>query len=158
MCSICEDPNRDIDQDAEDDLEGLCEVVRGHGWVVKCVENDKNPYAYTIGLHQFGLPELLATGVTTERALALMDNFAPEALQKGAPAPGDRIIWADTAFEAVEVEHPDVHMGLGTKVFGPELRAVQLVWTDMCGRWPWDPRFDYDGMKQPVLGRRAQNA
>ena len=72
---------------------------------------------------------------------------------------GDRIVLSDTAvIEAVQVDHPDAHMGLGVGLYGPELRAVQLVWTDMCGRWPWDAAFDFYGMKQPVLGIRAQNA
>jgi hypothetical protein len=35
---------------------------------------------------------------------------------------------------------------------------VQLVWTDMYGRWPWDKQFDFDGLRQPVLGSRAQKA
>ena len=41
---------------------------------------------------------------------------------------------------------------------GTMLRAVQLVWTDMYGRWPWDKQFDFDGLRQPVLGSRAQKA
>ena len=88
-----------------------------------------------------------------------MDYFAREVIENGPPAPGDRILMSEIAvFEAVRVERPDVHMELGTRLFGPKLRAVQLVWTDMRGRWPWDSAFDYYGMKQPVLGIRAQNA
>ncbi len=103
---------------------------------------------------RLGLPELLATGVTTERALALFDYFVPESIQDGTPAPGDQIVLGEGAvFEAVEVDHPDAHMDLGVKLFGPKLRAVQLVWTDGYGRWPWDAEFSYRGIRQPVLGR-----
>jgi hypothetical protein len=99
------------------------------------------------------------TGVTTERALALLDYFIQEAIAKGAPRPGDRIVLSDNAMiEAVHVDHPDAHLGLAVRPFGPELRAVQLVWTDTCGRWPWDKQFDFDGLRQPVLGIRAQKA
>ena len=137
MCWLCDHPN--ADGDAEDDLDGLRSAIRDHLWVVKCVEDERRPYAYTLGLHELGLPELLATGVTTERALALMDYFAPEAIQNGAPAPGDRIAMAEDAmFEAVEVDQPDVIWNSGQMLFGPKLRAVQLVWTDRRGRWPWD--------------------
>jgi hypothetical protein len=155
MCWQCDNPNGTTD----DALDQLRATVRAHLWATKCVEDDKHPYAYTLGLHELGLPELLATGVTTERALALLDYFAQQVILDGAPVPGDRIVLSDTAIiEAVQVDHPDAHMGLGVKLYGPELRAVQLVWTDMCGRWPWDPTFDFDGMTQPVLGVRAQKA
>lgn len=157
MCWLCDNPNPD--GDAEDDLDGLRSAIRDHLWLVKCVPDDRRPYAYTLGLHELGLPELLATGVTTDRALALMDYFAREVIENGPPAPGDRFPMSDIAmFEAVQVERPDVHMELGAMLFGSKLRAVQLVWTDMRGRWPWDSAFDYYGMKQPVLGVRAAAA
>jgi hypothetical protein len=157
MCRLCDNPNPD--GDAEKDLEGLREAVRAHGWVIKCDDEGTCPYAYTIGLHELGLPELLATGVTTDRALALLDYFTNDAIVNGPPAPGDRIVLSDTAMiEAVQVDHPAAYMDLAVALFGPDLRAVQLVWTDLCGRWPWDAAFDYDGVTQPVLGMRAQNA
>ncbi|WP_306306552.1 DUF4262 domain-containing protein [Mycobacterium celatum] len=34
-----------------------------HGWAVQYVESDRAPYAYTAGLHEHGLPELLVTGL-----------------------------------------------------------------------------------------------
>lgn len=156
MCRRCDNPS---DSEASEDIDGLRECVREHGWVIRYVEDDRRPYAYTIGLHQFGLPELLVTGVTTERALALLDYFVQEVITEGPPAPGDRIVLAEAAvIEAVDVDHPDAHMDLAVQVFGPKLRALQLVWTDMCGRWPWDAGFDFDGLRQPVLGVRAQKA
>lgn len=157
MCRLCDNPNPD--GEADDDLDGLREAIRDHLWLVKCVPDARSPYAYTLGLHELGLPELLATGVTPERALALMDYFAPDVIQDGAPAPGDRHVMAENVmFEAVEVLHPDAHMDLAVKLYGPNLRAIQLVWTDGHGRWPWSGAFHFDGLTQPVLGMRAQNA
>jgi hypothetical protein len=157
MCRLCDNPNPD--GDAEEDLEGLSEAVRAHGWVIKCDDEGMCPYAYTIGLHELGLPELLATGVTTDRALALLDYFTNEAIVNGAPAPGDRIVLSDTAMiEAVHVDYPGAYIDLAVRLFGPKVRAVQLVWTDMCGRWPWDAEFDFDGLTQPVLGSRRRAA
>jgi Domain of unknown function (DUF4262) len=156
MCWQCDHPS---DTPAEEDLDGLRASVREHGWAIKYVEDDRHPYAYTIGLHELGLPELVTTGVTLERALALLEYFIEEVLAKGAPRPGDRIVLSDNAMiEAVQVDHPEVHLGLAVALFGPELRAVQLVWTDMCGRWPWDAGFDFDGLIQPVLGARTRRA
>ena len=156
MCRRCDNPS---DVEAEEDIDGLRECVQAHGWVIRCVEDDRRPYAYTIGLHQLGLPELLATGVTTERALVLLDYFGQAAIAEGAPKPGHRRDFLGLAqIEAVHVDHPDAHLDLAVRLFGPRLRAVQLVWTDTQGRWPWNKRFDFDGLRQPVLGIRAQKA
>jgi hypothetical protein len=59
MCWKCDNPGGT----AEGDLDGLLASVRAHGWAIKYVEDDRRPYAYTIGLHELGLPELLARGL-----------------------------------------------------------------------------------------------
>jgi hypothetical protein len=59
MCWQCDNPS-----DAEEDIDGLRANVCAHGWAIKYVEDKRRPYAYTIGLHELGLPELLVTGVT----------------------------------------------------------------------------------------------
>jgi hypothetical protein len=156
MCRKCENPS---DSAAEEDIDGFRECVPEHGWVIKYVEDRRRPYAYTVGLHQFGLPELFVTGVTTERALVLLDHFVQETFTEGAPEPGDRFnLFGLSQIEAVQVDHPDAHLDLAVRLFGPQIRAVQLVWTDLRGRWPWNKRFDFDGLRQPVLGIRAQKA
>jgi hypothetical protein len=151
MCWQCETRNDDI----AEHLDEIGDAAREHGWVIKCVDDVKNPFAYTAGLHQFGLPELIATGVTTERALVLIDYFARETRTKGALIPGARLDFLGVAVvEIVEVDQPDVHLGLAVALYGSDIRAVQLVWTDMSGYWPWESAFDDDA--QPVLGVRAQ--
>jgi hypothetical protein len=32
------------------------------------------------------------------------------------------------------------------------VRALQVVWTDRSGRYPWDAGYDVDLRAQPVLG------
>ena len=55
MCWKCDHPNAPTRR--EEDLDELCEAVSAsHGWVVKYVENDNAPYAYTIGLHDSACP------------------------------------------------------------------------------------------------------
>jgi len=41
---------------------------------VQYVESDRAPYAYTVGLREHGLPELLVTGLPPERTARLLDN------------------------------------------------------------------------------------
>lgn len=54
--------------------------------------------------------------------------------------------------EIVELAHPDAHLDTAVALFGRELRALQLVWADDRGHWPWERGFR--GMRggQPVLG------
>jgi hypothetical protein len=57
--------------------------------------------------------------------------------------------------EMVEVEHPDVYLIFANAMFGDEVAALQVVWVDSGGRWPWGANFDDGRGTQPVLGLRA---
>jgi hypothetical protein len=57
--------------------------------------------------------------------------------------------------EVVEVEHPDVHLVFAVGLFGPKVRALQLVWTDDFRHWPWDRGWAHGRRRQPVLGIRS---
>jgi hypothetical protein len=93
--------------------------------------------------------------VTTERGLALLGHFVAETMSKGPFRSGARLDFLGVAaIEVVQVDHPDAHLGLGIALCGSDIRAVQLVWTDMSGYWPWESLFDDEA--QPVLGVRAQ--
>jgi Domain of unknown function (DUF4262) len=86
MCWQCETREDDI----AEHLDEIRDAVREHGWVIKCVDQGKRPYAYTAGLHQFGLPELIATGVTTERGLPCCAISSRRRCPKGRSAGLDR--------------------------------------------------------------------
>jgi len=121
---------------------------------------DRVPYAYTIGLAGHGLPEFLMTGVSPLRALEVLGGLAESAAEVvwdvDAPKPGARLaLPGPTLIEVVEVEHPDAHMNVAIAIHGSEVRALQLVWADARGRWPWSPTFDNGRGTQPVLGVRA---
>lgn len=151
MCWMCDHPGSTID----DYLDLLRAKMLEHGWTVQYVENDRTPYAYTIGLHDYGLPELLITGVSPHRAQRLLNSVARIAMQHAEPMPGDRIrLPAGPLIEVVTVDHPDAHMNMAVAFYGP-IRALQLVWADGRGRWPWAANFSDGRGRQPVLGIRA---
>jgi Domain of unknown function (DUF4262) len=56
------------------------------------------------------------------------------------------------------VDHPDAHMNFAVALGGPDIRALQLVWADERGRWPWAAGWGQARRRQPVLGIRAQKA
>jgi hypothetical protein len=152
MCWQCDNPDKTLD----DYLALLRAEILARGWIVQYVEDDRTPYAYTIGLHDRGLPEFLVTGLPPKRALWLLETFVKRALVGRRPAPGERLpLPAGTRLEIVKVEHPDAHMDMAVALEGRDIQAVQLVWADDRGRWPWAKGFDDGRRTQPVLGVRA---
>ena len=140
-------------------VDELRAMIRVRGWTVQCVEDDQRPYAYTIGLHDRGLPELLVTGLSPERAARLLNDVAAAAVEGRALETGAHIaVGSGPLLEIVEVEHPDAHMSFAVALGGPDLRALQLVWADDRGRWPWASGWGDGRRRQPVLGLRGQNA
>lgn len=155
MCWMCDHPG----STQQDYLDEVRATMLKHGWAVQYVESDRTPYAYTIGLSDHGLPELLATGIAPQRAVRLLNRVADDALRGEPLTPGARItVPAGPLIEIVEVEHPDAHMDMAVAFYGSELRALQLVWADRGGRWPWAASFGDGRGRQPVLGVRVQNA
>lgn len=152
MCWMCDHPGSTI----EDYLDLIRGKMLKRGWTVQYVEKVRMPFAYTIGLTNGGLPELLVTGVSPHRAVDLLSAVAQFVLADGAPTPGDQItLPTGRLVQIVEVECPDAHLKAAIGIFGPEVRALQVVWADRCGRWPWSPDFNDGGAIQPVLGVRA---
>lgn len=155
MCWQCDHPNATTD----DYLDELRATIRMHGWAVQGVEDDRRPFSYTIGLHHRGLPELLVTGLSPDRAAQLLNDAAWAAVHGRIFAPGAHIAVGDGPLVGiVEVDHPDAHMTFAVALGGPEVRALQLVWADERGRWPWAAGWGHGRRRQPVLGMRAQKA
>ncbi|MEU0496950.1 DUF4262 domain-containing protein [Mycobacterium sp. NPDC006124] len=155
MCWQCDHPGKTLD----DYLALIRETIAAHGWAVQHVEDDRRPFSYTVGLHARGLPELLVTGLPTKQAAWLLNLFAKRMVAGLRPVPGEQLVLpASTRVELVVVEHPDAHMGIAVAIGGYDVRAVQLVWADGRGRWPWVPDFDDGRRRQPVLGARRTHA
>jgi hypothetical protein len=139
----------------EDYLNEVRVQIDRDGWMVQYVE-DQRPYAYTIGLHERALPELLVTGVSPQRAVRMLNRVAQMATRGVPLRPGDqRQLPAGPLIEIVTVEIPDAHLNNAVAFYGPTLQALQLVWADGRGRWPWAATFGDGRGKQPVLGVRG---
>lgn len=152
MCWLCDHP----EATRADYHDLLRRRIRKHGWVVQFIEDDRTPFAYTIGLHPTGLPELLVTGLSADWSMRVLNTVAGYLIRERVPAPGDMIFLPDSwQAECVAVATPDAHMGLAVALYGPEVRALQLVWRDKHGHSPWCPEFNKGGIRQPVLGIRG---
>jgi hypothetical protein len=147
MCWKCDHPESTM----QEWMELIYAAVQANGWVVQFV-SDRTPFAYTIGLHPRGLPELLVTGMPPERAKLVLDSVAQYLVEGGRPVPGERmLIGGELLLDFVQVQHPDAHLKFAVSIYGP-LQALQLVWPDDQGHRPWCAKFSNGGVRQPVFG------
>jgi Domain of unknown function (DUF4262) len=154
MCWECDHPDRT----RADYLAELREIADRTGWAVQSIERwrDRPPWSYTLGLSQFGRPELVVTGMEWESAVWLLDGAAGHMMHAADPVPGEQVAWEDGPLtEVVTVAEPWAHLNMAVELYGPKIRALQLVHADDHGHWPWDAYFR--GV-QPVLGSRAPHS
>jgi hypothetical protein len=119
-------------------------------------ERHRPPYAYTIGLAAHGRPELVVTGMPYDRAVDLLNSVAEHVVHAAAPRPGEVLpLRGGPVIEIVQVAEPGVHLAVATALNGPRFTALQLVYADDQGHWPWDVGFRSGRGGQPVLGARA---
>lgn len=156
MCWQCDHPGSTLD----DYLRELRKTITKHKWAVQYIEDDKRPFAYTIGLHKRGFAEYLVTGVSPDRAMQLLNSVAYYTIREVQPKAGDTMnIAGEVDLEFVNVAQPDAHLIDAINLYGPDVRALQLVWCDERGHSPCCPDFDEGRGSQPVLGKRGpQNA
>lgn len=156
MCWVCDHP----ESTRAAQLAYVRGVLEEHPWVVIGVERDgyRPPYSYTVGLTGLDRPELLITGLSKERAAKVLIAAADLVLDTGVPAAGARVrLPGKRPGEIVQVAEPSVHLGIATDLFGTErVTALQLVYADVRGRWPWDKNFHNGRAGQPVLGPRSR--
>jgi len=124
MCWLCDHPEATRD----DYYDVLQDKIRRMGWTVQYVESDRRPYAYTIGLHDWDVPELLITGVSPQRALRLLEAVARRLVSGDVLSPGRQMsLPGGPLIEIVKVDHPDAHMGWAVAFGGRHIEALQLV-------------------------------
>jgi hypothetical protein len=154
MCWLCDHPGATH----LDYLEHIRDIIACCCFAVQGVEGDRHhsPWAYTVGLTAHGKPELLVTGLSSARCARLLDDVASHVLHAEAPHPGEVVpLRGGPVIEIVEVTEPTVHLAIAVEIFGPEIRALQLVHADNRGHWPWEVGFRGGRGGQPVLGVRA---
>lgn len=134
--------------------DGYEEIVRDHirdfGWHVTLIESDgKEPgFAYSIGLyHTFKQPEVILFGLPLEVMHSVINSCGGEfrggrSLKTGVPLDGF-IRDFPVIFREVKKEHYREHFGYGLWFYtGPKFPAIQCIWPDKQGEFPWDPEFE----------------
>jgi Domain of unknown function (DUF4262) len=154
MCWQCDHPGATW----QDYLEHLRQLLERARWVVQGVQRERGrpPYAYTVGLPRQQRPELLVTGLRYDQAADLLNSAAEHVIDAGPPRPGAMLaLRGGPTVEIVRVAEPGVHLKVAAALNGPGFTALQLVYADDRGNWPWDARFRGGYGGQPVLGARG---
>jgi Domain of unknown function (DUF4262) len=156
MCWVCDHP-RASRQDYLDYLRGMLDE---QCWIVIYVQRDRYrpSFSYTVELTDHGKPEIVVTGLPQQRAADLLNGVAAHLVHADPPPPGERVPLTDgPLIEIVRVAEPSAHLNLAVELCGPQLAALQLVYADDRGHWPWDRGFRGGRGGQPVLGARADS-
>jgi Domain of unknown function (DUF4262) len=150
MCWFCDHP----DSPLSDYLDELRRIIDGHGWAVQAIERDEihPPWAYTVGLTTFGQPELVATGLPHRSSMNLLNTVAEHLLHAPAMKLGEPAkLTGGQVIQILEVAEPTAHLEMAVELYGPQIRALQVVHADDRGHWPWE--CEYRGVRggQPIL-------
>lgn len=149
----------------DDYLVSVEERIARFGWAVQAVgAGEKEPsFFYTVGLTRKSLPEIITFGLPLDVGHTLLNDVAVKMQADqvaGAPQTthGTRRndILQSYPVEFIEVRDSTTHLTIANTLCGNGLwpiRALQMVWPDKSGRFPWDVGFEY-GDKIPLLGVR----
>lgn len=131
MCWMCDHPEATFDDYLD---EVVRPVVARLGYAVQATDSHGVPMAYTVGLSGRGRPELVVTGKSPPDAHDLL-----QAVLAGEeePRPGRRCdllvgpaLWLFPVIRATALR-------VAAALY-PGLEALQVVWADSLGRWPWE--------------------
>lgn len=151
MCWTCDHPDVTRDQWADH----VRSLIPDGGAMVQAVSGGtRAAVAYTVGLTRVGHDELLVIGIEPQVARPLLNHVAQYVVERSVLRAGETMEAGPWMLEVVAVPHPEVHLPTAGALYGLEVSAVQLVWADADGRWPWDPGHGGGSGGQPVLGPR----
>jgi hypothetical protein len=134
-------------------LEQAKQAISAHGHAVIGITSEpkaKPPtpgFAYTVGLHEtYGHPELIVFGLPYEVAHGVLNDLAARikndnlTLQDGdgddGAVKGHRVIFRKVRAAFVRKYLRVAH------VLSEDTRALQVVWPDPFGKFPWEEDFD----------------
>jgi hypothetical protein len=152
--------------DLAPDLAKVLDDVEQYGVHIVHVPEDEDGdgpcFSFTVGLWEtYQQAEVVVFGLPMEVAAELLDGLTDE-------ADGDRRFRAGEKHDGLLVGYPVRFLELPKERYGEFLDvatwayegdgfgALQLIWPDKQGRWPWE-----DGVRegfaasQPIIGRRA---
>jgi hypothetical protein len=128
--------------------------IARYGFTTVLVEGSPGspPFGYTMGLTKSGHPELLVTGLADGAAQTILSLFATMVLS-GRQSFAAGVAWLEVvcAVYLLVVLHPEDILIWAHEMYGRRWSAIQRVWTDDEGRFPWAPNANPE-LVQPLPG------
>lgn len=116
-------------------------------------------FVYTVGLHEAGHPEIIEFGLPYKVAGPILNDLAAQ-IRAG------KVFWPYLEYLEVVADYPVIfipvddsseHLTLANAFYGRPgagpIPALQMVFPDMAGRFPWEEDYDLDPRTQPLLGQ-----
>jgi hypothetical protein len=146
----------------DDDLDRqVLDTVAREGWMVLAIEGDNEgpEYAFSVGLfHTLGHPEVVLMGQRPAVAQDLINDLGAR-IRDGAKFEAGQHYEEiasnfPLAFVAVDTDHYRPYLGYARWFYrGNGFPALQCVWPDKKGLFPWEEGYDADFFEvQRVLG------
>jgi hypothetical protein len=133
----------------------------GHG-VISVMASETEPgFSYTVGRIEQGLPELIIFGVPTQTGANALNDAVDWAQRfKGIfpeHTPIEGIINFPATFKPVQETYLSIYFKVVFSLYPVEtFPALQMIWTDVHNKFPWEPGFDASLSKcQPILYAQA---
>jgi hypothetical protein len=153
-CACCGNPNFDRD----DFLIAVHENVKKHYCHLNGIMAEP-PFTYSTGLTTHDLPELIMTGMNMKQCAGIIMTIVHLIKDDGLEIADGQVIKLENyndlpvAFVKVSEEHKNEMMGVTYQYLGKNkpFEALQVVWTDRNGKFPWDVDFE-KRFNQAMLG------
>lgn len=146
----------------DQDRSHTARTLREHGVLLTYVGGDsathETSFAYTVGLHGIGHPELLVLGTDSGTASGLLNEVASRVRAGRDLVPGEILDFAEWPHRVLveEVPNPgDILFAANHFYDRPDVASVpalQLTYDDRHGRFPTDEGYDIPSWIQPRPG------
>ena len=131
------------------------DVIRRCGWSVEYVfgEEGSPAFGYTVGLWELGHAELVTFGACPDCAARVLNRLGSQ-IRDGVWLSADSTPELDgTPLLLFDVPNPhQVILGAWALYVDDEVPALQVVYPDDEGRWPWEPGCSLRPGGQPLPG------
>ena len=138
-------------EDLTEEERKIVDNVAEHGiHIVYVPGDDTEPdFAFTVGLYdRYEHPEVLVFDVPMDTANVALNGIADNVkegaeLEEGASY--DDILQSPSQFKTISKSQYERYLGIARWYYGSnDFAAMQLVWSDQEGLFPWDDGFDED--------------
>jgi hypothetical protein len=130
-------------------------IVNEYGWAIQHVLPDVQggvaSFSYTVGLTTRGWAELVITGLPPEVAEQFIRNAVDEQQGNRPFQAGDRTEELTESGSVMFTEAVNVRGMTATAAIVGSFTALQMVWPDSQGCFPWDADYRNPKSAQPLL-------